>query len=117
MNVFQVVFVVFCAAQLIISLIRFRRTRNGVALIFAAGWTVAIVLLLNPALATRFAASLGIGRGADLVLYTLSFLFLWGHYQHYLRYKRIEESITHLVREVALQRAEERETANRESKE
>jgi hypothetical protein len=104
-NVFQWVVVAFCTVQLCVSVIRFRRTRNVVSLAFAAGWTAAIVLLLNPTIATQLALSLGIGRGADFVLYTLSFIFLWAHYQHYLRYKRIEESITQLVRELAILQA------------
>lgn len=105
MNLFQWVFITFCGIQFLTSLSRFRRSRSNVALLFAAGWATAIVLLLDPMLATDVAERIGIGRGADFVLYTLSFIFLWSHYQHYVRYRRLEEDLTELVRELAMERA------------
>ena len=102
MNLFQWVFITFCFVQFVTSVSRFRRSRSTVALLFAAGWVAAIILLLNPMLATEVAEKIGIGRGADFVLYTLSFIFLWSHYQHFVRYRRVEEDLTELVRELAL---------------
>jgi hypothetical protein len=101
-NVFQWIFVAFCGIQFCISISRFRYSRSAVALLFAAGWLAAVILLLIPTLATQVASLIGIGRGADFVLYTLSFVFMWAHYQHYLRYRRTEESLTLLVRELAI---------------
>ena len=106
MNVFQWVFVAFCVLQFCTSVYRFRRSHSLVALLFSLGWFISTILLLNPPLSTRIASIIGIGRGADLVLYTLAFLFLWAHYQHYVRYRRMEENLTELVRELAIARAQ-----------
>jgi small membrane protein len=105
MNLFQWLFVTFCAVQLCFALARFRRSRQATSLLYAAVWLAAITLLLWPELTTRLAHKIGIGRGADLVLYFLAFVFLWGHYQHYVRYKRVEDHITIVVRELAIERA------------
>jgi small membrane protein len=105
MNVFQWFFVTFCAVQLCLTVARFRRSHQPVSLVYAAAWLAGIVLLLQPDLSTTVARAIGIGRGADLVLYLLSFVFLWGHYQHYVRYKRVEDHLTTLVRELAIEQA------------
>ena len=105
MNLFQIVFVTFCAIQAALSLARFARTRQITALIFLAAWMVAIGLILYPGISTRIANTVGIGRGVDFVTYSLLVAFLWAHYQHYLRYKRVENEVTLLVRELAMTRA------------
>ena len=71
-------------------------------MLFAAGWMAALLAVLLPETTVVLAHALGIARGVDLALYVLAVLFLWAHYQHYIRYKRLEEHITVLVRELAL---------------
>jgi hypothetical protein len=105
MNAFQLVFITFCAIQAALSLRRLLWTRQVTALAFLLAWSLAIALIANPGLSTRVAQSVGIGRGVDFVTYSLLVIFLWGHYQHYLRYKRVENEVTTLVRELAISRA------------
>lgn len=105
MNVFQLVFVTFCALQAALALRRFGRTRHLTALIFFAAWTLATGLIVYPGISTRIANTVGIGRGVDFITYSLLVAFLWAHYQHYLRYKRVENEVTMLVRELAISRA------------
>jgi hypothetical protein len=102
MNLFQIVFVIFCAVQAAFSLMRFARTRQTTALLFLAAWIVAIGLILYPGISTQVAHTVGIGRGVDFVTYSLLVAFLWAHYQQYLRYKRVENEVTLLVRELAI---------------
>jgi small membrane protein len=52
---------------------------------------------------------LGIGRGADLVFYCGILAMLVGFLLFYIRYRRVEEEITLLVRHIALLEAEARE--------
>ena len=82
MNAFQWFFVAFCAFQLCCAVLRFRRSRQVASLVFALVWLTGLVLLLQPELSTELAHAIGIGRGADLVLYFLSIMFLWGHYEN-----------------------------------
>jgi hypothetical protein len=105
MNTFQIVFIGFCVVQAALALRRYAKTRHVTAAGFLAAWLAAIVLIANPDLSTRIANSVGIGRGVDFVTYFLLITFLWGHYQHYLRYKRVENEVTLLVRELAIAQA------------
>lgn len=105
MNTFQVVFIAFCAVQAALSLRRFIKTRHVTAFVFVVAWAAAIGLIANPGVTTWAAQQVGIGRGVDFVIYSLLVAFLWGHYQHYLRYKRVENEVTLLVRELAIAQA------------
>jgi hypothetical protein len=105
MNAFQFVFIAFCAVQAALSLRRLLKTRQLTALAFLLAWSLAIALIANPGVSTRIAQSVGIGRGVDFVTYSLLVIFLWAHYQHYLRYKRVENEVTLLVRELAVAQA------------
>ena len=105
MNAFQLVFITFCAVQAALSLRRLLRTRQVTALAFLLAWLLAIALIANPEVSTRVAQSVGIGRGVDFVTYSLLVVFLWAHYQQYLRYKRVENEVTLLVRELAVVQA------------
>ena len=105
MNTFQIVFITFCAIQAGLALRRFAKTRQLTTLVFLAAWTLAITLIANPGVTTQVAQSVGIGRGVDFVTYSLLVAFLWAHYQHYLRYKRVENEVTLLVRELAIAQA------------
>jgi hypothetical protein len=105
MNAFQLVFITFCAVQAVLSLRRLLRTRQVTALAFLLAWLLAIALIANPGVSTRIAQSVGIGRGVDFVTYSLLVVFLWAHYQQYLRYKRVENEVTLLVRELAVVQA------------
>jgi small membrane protein len=105
MNTFQVVFITFCAVQGMLALRRYVKTRQVAPLAFLTAWSGAVVLIANPEVTTRIAQSVGIGRGVDFVTYSLLVAFLWAHYQHYLRYKRVENEVTLLVRELAIAHA------------
>jgi len=105
MNTFQVVFITFSAVQAALSLRRLLRTRQVTALAFLLAWLLAIALIANPGVSTQVAQSVGIGRGVDFVTYSLLVVFLWAHYQQYLRYKRVENEVTLLVRELAVVQA------------
>jgi hypothetical protein len=102
MNTFQIVFITFCALQAGLALRRFAKTRQLTTLVFFGAWSLAIALIANPGVTTRVAQIVGIGRGVDFVTYSLLVAFLWAHYQHYLRYKRVENEVTLLVRELAI---------------
>jgi hypothetical protein len=105
MSIFQIVFIGFCTVQAALSLRRFAKTRHLAALGFFAVWILALGLIARPELSTRIAQSVGIGRGVDVVIYSLLIAFVWAHYQQYLRYKRVENQLTLLVRELAIERA------------
>ena len=74
------------------------------ARLVAAGiWGLAGLAVVKPEWTTRVAAVVGIGRGADLMLYLLIIVFLAACLYVYHRIVRFEASISTLVRHIALQ--------------
>ena len=65
----------------------------------------AVVSILFPDLWTRIAQNLGVGRGADLVLYSLVVAFLSFTVTTYLRFRDLETRYTRLARRIALSEA------------
>ncbi len=65
-----------------------------------------ITLIVIPDLASRVAATLGVGRGTDLLLYfaVIGGLFVAAHF--YFRTKVLESQIVALTRAIALARAD-----------
>lgn len=80
--------------------------REGV--IWLVVWLVAGTAVLRPGLTSGIARFLGIGRGADLVLYSAVIVMLVGFWMVYIRLHRMRSVITALVREMALLEAESR---------
>lgn len=65
--------------------------------------TVAAVLsILFPVAWTRLAAAVGVGRGADLLLYTLLVAFLGFLATSYRRFREMDARVTELARRIAL---------------
>ncbi|MGD8278973.1 MAG: DUF2304 domain-containing protein [Gemmatimonadota bacterium] len=80
-------------------------------LVSAAIWLAAAITILIPDLTTDIAHTLGIGRGADLLIYIVAILFIASFFFFYNRYRRLEAELTRLVRQLALEKAE---TENRD---
>ena len=63
---------------------------------------LAAAAILFPRLLTHFAQVLGVGRGADLLLYGLTVVFLGYVAASYRRMRQMEQQVTTLARELAL---------------
>jgi hypothetical protein len=93
------------AALITIAAMRSRRLtgRAGAAWLFL--WAGAAASVAFPESLAVIARSLGIGRGADLVLY-LSILFMFAaFFIVYLRFRKIDEQLTRIVRHLAIRDA------------
>lgn len=66
----------------------------------------AIFSVLYPDLTNKIAHLLGVGRGADLLLYCLTVSFIWLAISHYMRNKESERQIVKLARKIALMEAD-----------
>jgi small membrane protein len=66
---------------------------------------MAAVAVLFPRLLTQVAQFLGVGRGADLLLYGLTVVFLGYVASSYRRMRHMEQQVTTLARELALREA------------
>jgi small membrane protein len=93
---------------LVLLLLRSRaaaRTRAWKRLILLALVASAIVTILNPDLTTRVANFVGVGRGADLLLYLLIAVFVYVVVGFYLKFRDVERQLTVLARRQAVDEA------------
>ena len=69
-------------------------------------WLCAAAAILRPEWTGHVARVLGIGRGADLVLYCAVVVMMVGFMMVYLRMRRFQRELTLVVRHLAIQEAE-----------
>lgn len=107
MNIFQIIFVPLCAAVALLVVLRGMRERAALrtSLFWASLWTAAAVAIRFPASVGVTAAWLGIGRGADLVLYAAVLSGIAACLYFYQRYRRLEQLCTELTRREAIRHA------------
>ena len=74
---------------------------------------VAIVSILFPQWLSYIANLIGVGRGADLLLYALVLAFLISVATTYRRNVQVNRRITHLAREITLARAQAEDALGR----
>lgn len=74
-------------------------------LMLVAFVVLAAAAILFPRLLTQVAQVLGVGRGADLLLYGLTVVFLGYVAASYRRMRQLEQTVTVLARELALRAA------------
>lgn len=104
MNLFQVItlpIVLILFIRSLIVIIRGSQPR-GMAVIGALVWLVAGIAILRPELTIQVAGMLGIGRGADLLLYLLVISYLISMFYIYNRFRKMDEHFTEIVRELAI---------------
>ena len=65
-------------------------------------WLAAFVAIALPDMLTWIARTIGIQRGADLVLYVFVLAFLGTSFYFYSRYVRLERQLTCVVRRLAI---------------
>lgn len=63
------------------------------------------VVVIEPALLSRLARVVGVGRGTDLLLYALAVGFVWFLASYYGRQRALNRQITELTRALALSEA------------
>ncbi len=104
--VIQYLLLIFFAIALGLTLRRAReRTMSRVStFLWSALWIGAAFIVLRPGLATSFAAFLGVGRGADAVLYVAIIALFYLVFRIFLRLDKIERDITLLVRRQSLEK-------------
>lgn len=88
-------------------LIRSSRSKVG-SFAGAVIWFTAGVAILRPEVTNELAELLGIGRGADLLLYLLAITFLASVFYFYQKSHRLESDLTRVVRRLAVQEGTKR---------
>jgi hypothetical protein len=104
MIVFQMIaipLVLLLCLRSVARLLRGERPRWS-ALLGAVVWLGAAAAIFDPDLTNRAAGWLGIGRGADLLIYVVALAFAVVSFYFYTRLRRLESNLTVIVRELAL---------------
>ena len=97
--------VTFFSVLIIIRLVRTigtGRIGRTAGLVWIAAWISIAVIFWSPEIASRLASVFGIGRGADLIVYTAIIVIMYLLYRIYLRLERLNSDITTLTRSIAL---------------
>ena len=71
-------------------------------LVFAGVWLFGALCLARPEMTTTLSKKLGIGRGADLLLYILALGSFWFAMFTYYRLSALSREITGIVRQLAI---------------
>ncbi len=84
-----------------------RRARQGAVRLFEAiawsiVWIAVALVVARPEVTTTVAQFLGVGRGADLMLYTAVIALLVLVFQLHVAHHKLERQLTELIREEAL---------------
>lgn len=106
MNVFQIIVLATVLIAMAWELWTFsKRSSPWASLLRLAVWAAALAVVYQPDLASHLAQLVGIGRGADFVLYCASLALLLCVFYLYARQVTLERRLTELVRIQALQQA------------
>ena len=105
-------------ASLVILLILFLRGRRGSQ--WRAGKKVGLTVFIMAGLAAvvapeqlnTIAHAVGVGRGADLLLYALTVTFVFATLNGYLKQQDTDRRIAELAREIAIDRAQAEKERN-----
>ena len=107
MNLFQGVALTFIGVSLLFEVIRAIRSRrlNWAKTFRMTIWLAAAITVLNPDIVSRVAQTIGIGRGADVLIYVVTLTFIATTFYFYSRYMRLQRQITDLARYLAIHEA------------
>lgn len=111
MNLFQAGGLLFSIIMIILSIAAIMRQqlRRSTGTLWVIFWTASATAILQPNITRIVAKALGIGRGADLVMYCGLLATAIGFFLLYLRFRRLEANFTKLVRHIAIQDAKKTE--------
>lgn len=104
MTVIQALLVMFAGFGFGAAVSRFRR--GGISLrqlaLWALLWAAAVAVAVEPELASKAARRLGVGRGADVVVYLSIATLFYLQFRQFAKSEEHERQITELARAVAL---------------
>src|SRR3990167_10286265 len=100
-QIFLVIFALFALARTV-TVTRRRSVPFLWGGVLSLAWTAVIVIVLLPQTTDLLAARVGIGRGADLVVYVALVALMYVVFRLVLKIQSIERDLTALVRHDAL---------------
>lgn len=107
MTTFQLVTLPLLAVLIVVTAMATARSRvtPRIGLSWILLWLAAAIAIAFPDLLVWLAGVLGIGRGTDLVLYVFILAGFVAFFATYLRFRRVDEQMTKIVRQIAIENA------------
>jgi len=104
MEVIQVLIVVFALFALSRAFLRFKDNKltKNEFIFWALIWVFAIVISFIPNTLGAVSKWLGIGRGADLIIYVSIIIIFYLVFRLYVKLESAEKEITSVVRKIAI---------------
>ena len=104
-ELYQVIAIFLGITAILLSILRFRdgKMSLGMLLVWILIWLVVIIISIYPNLTNYLAIYSGIGRGLDFALILGLLLSFYLIFKMYNKIETIEEELTDLVRELAIQ--------------
>jgi len=98
-----------------LSVIIKRKSENKLSLGQAATWfmmwLIVLIVFWYPESTSYLAAALGIGRGADLIIYASILVMFYMLFRMYLRMDKMNAEITKVVRKVGIEETKPKDNA------
>ena len=104
-ELYQVIAIILGLIAITYSILRFRdgKMSLGMFLLWILIWIIVIIISLYPNDTNYLASYTGIGRGLDFVLILSVLICFYLIFKMYNKIETIEEELTDLVREIAIQ--------------
>ncbi len=105
--IFQILLVTFAVFALFHSYRQFRaeRVSKWWMTIWSIGWLLVIAVAITPESTDIVAKFVGVGRGADLLVYLALVLLFYVNYRIMVKQESLRKEITNLTREIAIRDA------------
>lgn len=110
MILYQYIGLIIGIIGIIVTFLRFKdgKMSLNMLLVWSAIWILLIIFSIDPDTTSLLASVTGIGRGLDLILIIGLIGCYYFIFKIYNMMENIEEEITHLVREIALEKGKSR---------
>lgn len=107
--IFQILLIAFAVFALAITFRQYRARKVSLYwfIVWAILWLVVIAVALIPQATDPIAQRLGVERGADLLVYIAIVVLAYGLYKVLVRLEKVQKEISDVVRQVAINQAEE----------
>lgn len=102
----QIVITIFIVFAISRAILRFRESKLTIYELFGwiTLWVLIEIIVWKPRITSDIALILGIGRGADLIIYTSVVILFYLIFRTYVKLEEIERDITSIVRMIALKK-------------
>jgi hypothetical protein len=115
MILYQYIGLIIGIIGIIVTFLRFKDGKMSLSmlLMWSAIWILLIIFSVYPDTTSLLASATGIGRGLDLILIIGLIGCYYFIFKIYNMMENIEEEITHLVREIALEKGKSQEESDK----